>query len=146
MGRKVSFAPALTAAIALGLTAAPPPVLAQSARGSTLPECTERTLPRAERVAMESEFARRFDADGKAGAQAWLRAEAEAAFARLVDQGICTMDAEAEREAAPQRAPSRQVVRGKDGKPCKRTRLVNRPTPGFGGGPMTMALVPVCAD
>jgi hypothetical protein len=146
MGRKVSFAPALAAAVALAAAATPAPVLAQSARGSAPPECTERTLPRAERVAMEREFARRFDADGKASAEAWLRNEAEAAFGRLVDQGICIMDGSAAREAAPRPAPSRQVARGKDGQPCKRTRLVNRPTAGFGGAPMTMALVPVCAD
>lgn len=29
---------------------------------------------------------------------------------------------------------------------CKKIRWVNRATPGFGGGPMTMSRVAVCAD
>src|SRR3546814_11194438 len=47
--------------------------------------------------------------------------------------------------AAPADARPRATTRtGKTS--CKKVRWVNRATPGFGGGPMTMSRVAVCAD
>lgn len=71
------------------------------------------------------EYRRRLLRDGQASADRWLDAQARRASAR----------------ARPRPAPSADQA-----KKCKKVRWVNRATPGFGGGPMTMSRVAVCAD
>lgn len=112
-----------------------------------LPSCTADLLPRAEKAAIEEEYAQRTRADGRAAADAWLRAEARVLMARMERQRICTISAPDKAQAAPQtRAQAKKAPVGKDGKRCKRTRLENRNVANVGGGPMMMVLVPVCAD
>jgi len=105
-------------------------------------------LPPDEKAAMEKEYARRTRADGKAGADAWLRDQARAFLARLVDEGVCTIDSSPGNGqlASRSRSSSGKAPLGKDGKPCKRTRMENRNVANVSGGPMVMVLVPVCAD
>lgn len=139
---------------ALGLAAAATvmsaPLWAQgsSSSRSVPPACSPETLPPAEKAAMEKEYAQRTREDGKAKADAWLREQARAFLTRLVDEGVCTMDSPApDTQAATRSRPSSSKTPvGKDGKPCKRTRMANRAVANVGGGPMTMVLVPVCAD
>ena len=115
---------------------------------SATPACSPETLPPAEKAAMEKEYAQRTRAEGKAKADAWLREQARAFLGRLVDEGVCTMDSPAPdtQVASRSRPSSSKTPVGKDGKPCKRTRMANRAVANVGGGPMTMVLVPVCAD
>lgn len=145
---------------ALGLAAAATvmsaPLWAQgsSSSRSVPPACSLETLPPAEKAAMEKEYAQRTRADGKAKADAWLREQARAFLAQLVDEGVCTMDSPApdtqvatrSRPSPSSSSSSSKTPVGKDGKPCKRTRMANRAVANVGGGPMTMVLVPVCAD
>jgi hypothetical protein len=99
----------------------------------------------AEKAAMEGEYGRRTREDGKAAADSWLQKEARAFVIRLVDRGVCTMPSGAAKAGTP-RARSAKTPLGKDGKPCKRTRMANRNVANLSGGAMTMVLVPVCAD
>lgn len=119
-----------------------------SATRAGAPECSADTLPAAEKAAMEREYATRAREDGKASADAWLQREARAFLARLVDQGVCTMPAANENRqvATSSSRPADKTPLGKDGKPCKRTRMENRNVANVSGGPMMMVLVPVCAD
>ena len=117
------------------VAASPAPVRAGAA------QCSATALPERERQRMQTEYRERVRTDGKAAADAWAARQARQFRQRLVDQGIC-------KDSKPGKvaAPSKRVVRGKDGRPCKRTRLVNRNVASVGGGPMQMILVPVCAD
>lgn len=114
---------------------------------SAAPACSPEALPPAEKAVMEREYAKRKREDGKSEADAWLRNEARAFLARLIESGVCTAASRADDPvAAPSRPSAEKAPRGKDGKPCKRTRLENRNIANISGGPMMMVLVPVCAD
>lgn len=119
-----------------------------SATRAAIPECSADSIPAANKAVMEREYARRKREEGKANADAWLQREAHAFVTRLVDQGICTIPAPNEnRQVATSSSRSAEKAPlGKDGKPCKRTRMENRNVANVSGGPMMMVLVPVCAD
>lgn len=85
--------------------------------------CTFETLSREEQSRYQSRYRRRLRIDGKAVADQWLREQA------------CMTPA--------QRAARRKPLTGKDGRPCRKTRLEMRVTPGF-DGVMTMSPIPVC--
>jgi len=91
-------------------------------------ERTGRPLTLAERQAAwsgnKAEYRRRVAQDGQASADRWLDGQARA------------------KRGEPR--PQRQTRKSK--KDCKKVRWVNRATPGFGGGAMTMSRVAVCAD
>ncbi len=91
---------------------------------------TARPLTLAERQAAWSankeEYRRRAARDGQASADRWLDRQALAA-----------------RPAEPRKKLQARSAAKKD---CKKVRWVNRATPGFGGGAMTMSRVAVCAD
>lgn len=110
-------------------------------------QCSADALPAAERRRMQIEYQRRLRADGKTSADAWVREQGRRFHQRLVAQGVCARPAERKgRTATAERPAEKRVVRGKDGRPCKRTRLENRNIANLGGGAMSMVLVPVCAD
>lgn len=97
---------------------------------------------------MEAEYARRTEKDGKASADAWLMREARAFITRLSNQGICRLPGTNNNpEVAASSPPSaKKTVRGKDGKPCSRTRVEHRNVASVNGGPMQMIMVTVCDD
>lgn len=101
---------------------------AQAPSPSDAAETRARPLTLAERQAVWSsnkvEYRRRMLRDGKASADRWLEQQARG-------------------QTPEQRA---RTTPGKSKKNCKKVRWVNRATPGFGGGPMTMSRVAVCAD
>lgn len=101
---------------------------AQQQRQAQPTATTGRPLTVAERQAAwssnKAEYRRRVVRDGQANADRWL------------DQQAHAMRSEP-------RSRSRARASQKD---CKKVRWVNRATPGFGGGPMTMSRVAVCAD
>lgn len=86
------------------------------------------SLTLAERQALwsgnKAEYRRRLARDGQASADRWLNEQA--------------------RPDKPKAQPKTTKRTGK--KDCKKVRWVNRATPGFGGAPMTMRRVAVCAD
>jgi hypothetical protein len=101
---------------------------AQQQRQHQSTATSERPLTVAERQAAWSshkvEYRRRLARDGQASADRWLDSQARA-----------------------MRGEPRSQPRARTGKKdCKKVRWVNRATPGFGGGPMTMSRVAVCAD
>jgi hypothetical protein len=87
--------------------------------------CTFQSLSAAERRRYQSRYKRRVRLDGKAFADAWLQEQA------------CPTRA--------QQTARKKRLLDKQGRPCKRTRLEMRVTPGFGGA-MSMSPIPVCAD
>jgi len=91
-----------------------------------------RTVPQADRQAAwsrnKAEYRRRMLRDGPAAADRWLDQQARASVTTRAAPATPTPQARANR------------------KNCKKVRWVNRATPGFGGGPMTMSRVAVCAD
>jgi len=98
-------------------------------RGTSAPT-SERTLSIAERQAVWSqnrrEYRRRLLQDGQSSADRWLDEQARRARG----------------ESRPQ-----ERTRSRDGaENCRNVRWVNRATPGFGGGAMTMSRVPICVD
>lgn len=110
-------------------------------------QCSADALPLAERRRMQIEYQRRVRADGKASADAWVREQGRRFRQKLVAEGVCAPPAEREGRTTTAQSPTeKRVVRGKDGRPCKRTRLENRNIANLGGGAMSMVLVPVCAD
>jgi len=113
---------------------------------TTPPTCTPELLPPAEKAAIEKEYSNLKREAGQAKADAWLRKEAGVLLARLVDQGVCTLSSDSNRGVAPSQTTASKAPLGKDGKPCKRTRMENRNVANVAGGPMMMVLVPVCAD
>lgn len=126
-----SSATAALALLAVVLSSASPAqAKSQAARPAAhaiAPGCTFDTLSAEDRKRYQSRYKRRVRTDGKAYAEAWLQETA------------CPT---AEQRAA---SKARKQAKGKDGRPCKRTRLEMRVSPGF-NGPMTMSPVPVCAD
>lgn len=109
--------------------------------------CSADELPAADRQRMQVEYQRRVRSDGKARADAWVAEQARRFRQQLVAEGVCPPLAGKGRETATaKRSSEKRVVRGKDGRPCKRTRLENRNIANIGGGGMSMVLVPVCAD
>lgn len=76
----------------------------------------------------KAEYRRRMLRDGPAAADRWL-------------------DQQARASATTRTAPQARTSQSRTGKRnCKKVRWVNRATPGFGGGPMTMSRVAVCAE
>lgn len=76
----------------------------------------------------KAEYRRKMLREGPAAADRWLDEQARAS-------GTTT--------AAPVARPNQRRANPKN---CKKVRYVNRATPGFGGGPMTMSRVAVCDD
>lgn len=76
----------------------------------------------------KAEYRRRMLRDGPAAADRWLDQQVRASSRTST--------------APPKRADQPRASK----RNCKRVRYVNRATPGFGGGPMTMSRVAVCAD
>ena len=110
-------------------------------------QCSADALPIAERRRMQAEYQRRLRADGKSSADAWVKEQGRRFRERLVAEGVCNPRAEHRgRTHSAERPSEKRVVRDKDGRPCKRTRLENRNIANLGGGAMSMVLVPVCAD
>lgn len=119
---------------------APPVAQAVPAAHSTdASQCSANALPAHERQQMSTEYRKRMLTQGKAKADAWAAEQGRRFHQQLVDRGICPPSS----RTAQTRKPD---VRGKDGKPCKRTRLENRNVANLSGGPMQMVLVPVCDD
>jgi hypothetical protein len=109
--------------------------------------CSADALPIAERRRMQAEYQRRLRADGKSSADAWVNEQGRRFRERLAAEGVCNPRAEHRGGTHSAERPSeKRVVRDKDGRPCKRTRLENRNIANLGGGAMSMVLVPVCAD
>lgn len=117
-------------------------------RSAASQRCSADALPAAERARMQIEYRRRVRVHGKASADAWVGDQGRRFHQQLVAEGICPARTEQGRRTAmtAQRPAERRAVRGKDGRPCKRTRLENRNIANLGGGAMSMVLVPVCAD
>lgn len=77
---------------------------------------------------------------------AWSRNKAEYRR-RVVQEGQPAADRWLDQQARGTKTESRAKPRTRASmKDCKKVRWVNRATPGFGGGPMTMSRVAVCAD
>lgn len=109
--------------------------------------CSMDSLPEAQQQRLISEYRRRRQAEGKAAAQAWAKAQSDRLYQQLVAEGVCPgqpvankRTAQATRRAEPKRLFNKQ------GKPCKRIEVENQVFPNFGGAPMTMGLVSVCKD
>lgn len=97
-------------------------------RDRTQSTATARPLTLAERQAAwssnKAEYQRRVVRDGQSSADRWLD----------------------ERARASTNQPRPKASTRTKKKNCKKVRWVNRATPGFGGAPMTMRRVAVCAD
>lgn len=105
----------------VGELAATPAIAQRTARA-----CTFEALSPEEKSRYQSRYRRRLEGDGKAVADAWLREQ------------VCM--------TPEQRKKARQKpLLDKKGRPCTKTRLEMRVTPGFDGA-MTMSPVPVCAN
>lgn len=86
--------------------------------------CSFEALSPEDRRRYQSRYRRRLEGDGKAVADRWLHEQ------------VCTTPA--------QRAARRRPLVGKDGRPCTKTKLEMRVTPGWDGA-MSMSPIPVCA-
>lgn len=86
--------------------------------------CTFEALSPEDRRRYQSRYRRRLEGDGKTVADRWLHKQ------------VCMTPA--------QRATRRPPLVGKDGRPCTKTRLEMRVTPGWDGA-MSMSPIPVCA-
>lgn len=108
-------------ALALALLLTTGPVQAEPTRSTSSVSMAERQAawPR-----NKDEYRRRMLRDGPAAADRWLDEQVRATSTR----------------------PRPQATTRTGKKNCKKVRWVNRATPGFGGGPMTMSRVAVCAD
>lgn len=111
----------------------------------TSQQCSADALPADRRRAMRAEYNERLRTDGKASADAWAGEQARRFRQQLVAEGVCPSTDRRDEKAtvSPNRDPK---LRGKDGRPCKTTRLEHRNIANLGGGAMNMVLVPVCAD
>lgn len=109
-------------------------------------KCSADALPAADRKRMEAEYMRRLRADGKASADAWVREQGRRFHMKLVADGVCPPTKEGKQVAEAKPRADKKPVLDKDGRPCTRTRVENRVSPGFGGEAMTMGLVVVCAN
>lgn len=122
-------------------------IKSKRSKASKASACSADALPVADRRRMEIEYGRRLRADGKASADAWVHEQGRRFHQKLVADGVCSSgEPKNTRVAAAGDAKGKRVVRDKNGKPCTRTRLENRVSPGFGGEAMTMGLVTVCAN
>lgn len=116
-------------------------------RAKSLRSCSVDALPASERRAMEVEYVRRHRADGKASADAWVQEQGRRFRAKLIADGVCSSPGGSRRQVAETARPQgKKPLLNKHGRPCTKTRVENRVSPGFGGNAMTMGLVPVCAD
>lgn len=106
--------------VALAMLGTPAGLAAQGTKTG----CTFEELPPAEQRRFQSRYHRRVRTEGQAAAGQWLH------------QQVCL--------TAEERRAQRQSATGPDGRPCARTRLELRNFPSFGGGAMTMGMVPVC--
>lgn len=109
--------------LAMGLGAGPGTNAAAQGVQRTQP-CTFASLSAEDQRRLQSRYRRRVRMDGVAYAEAWVH-----------EQACMT---------AEERRAKRKPLLGKDGKPCTKTRLEMRVSPGFDGA-MTMSPVPVCA-
>lgn len=134
----------LAALVALpAWSAAPTPAQAQSHQ-SAARACPSDALPAAERQRLQAEYAERLQRDGRRSADAWSAEQGRQFRARLEAEGVCKPRTGSSTKDTAVKSP--KELKNKDGKPCTRTRVANRPAPGFGGAPMTMRMVVVCAD
>lgn len=113
--------------------------------------CSLDSMPAAERRAMEQDYRRRNNADGRVSANAWIGEQGARFRMKLVAEGVYPPPDRTAARASKQVADSghasgKKPLLNKKGQPCTRTRVENRISPGFGGNAMTMGLVPVCAD
>jgi hypothetical protein len=109
--------------------------------------CSMDALPQTEKRRMIAEYQRRQRVEGKANADAWATEEGNRFRRRLVAEGVCPPLANESQQTAPARTRSyKKPVLNRKGRTCKNVGVENRMIPGFGGAPMTMALVPVCKD
>lgn len=115
-------------------------------KAKSAPKCSAEALPAADRKRMEAEYMRRLRTDGKESADAWVREQGKRFHMKLVADGVCPPPKGGKQVAEAKPRTGKKQVLGKDGKPCKRTRVENRVSPGFGGEAMSMGLVVVCAD
>lgn len=83
--------------------------------------CTFEGLSQADKRRYRSRYRRRVRVDGQAFADRWIHEQ------------VCMT------------AEERKQARGKDGKPCRKTRTEMRVTPGYDGA-MSMIPMVVCAD
>lgn len=88
--------------------------------------CTFESLSPEEKRRYQSRYRRRLEGEGKAVAEAWLYEQ------------VCMTP---EQKKNTRRKP----LLDKNGRPCTKTRMEMRVTPGFDGA-MTMSPVPVCAN
>ena len=110
-------------------------------------KCSADALPAADRKRMEAEYMRRHRADGKASADAWVQEQGRRFRMKLIADGVCESPSGRSTRTAEATQPKRKKpLLDKQGKPCSRTRVENRVSPGFGGEAMSMGLVVVCAN
>ncbi len=104
-------------------------------------QCSMDSLPEPEKRRLIEGYRLRLKSQGRAGADAWAKAQEDAIYRQLVAQGSCP----ATRVTAP-RSAGKKVILNKQGKPCRNITVENQVFPGFGGEPMRLALVQVCKD
>lgn len=109
-------------------------------------KCSMDSLPEADKRRMVEEYARRLRTDGKASADAWGREQGDIAYRKLVAAGICPARGAPGKAAAAPRRTAKKPLLNRQGKPCTRVGVENQVSPGFGGAPPTLSLVPVCED
>lgn len=113
-------------------------------------QCSMDSLPEPEKRRLIEGYKLRLKSQGRAGADAWAKAQEDAIYRQLVAQGSCPATrAVAPRQAskAPaSRSVGKKVILNKQGKPCRNITVENQVFPGFGGEPMRLALVQVCKD
>src|SRR5690606_5958235 len=118
------------------------PCVAQGRTSVETGAAAARPLALAERQAAwnanKAEYRRRIANDGQRSADRWLDQQALAMRNGKTGSTANGSSPNASRADAPGAAKSKSD--------CKKIRWVNRATPGFGGGGMTMSRVPVCAD
>lgn len=108
-----------------GIAALASPFAHASSSGPGAKGCTFATLSEQDQRRYQSRYRRRVKSDGQAAAERWIHQQA------------CM--------TAQQRKAMRKPRTGKDGRPCTKTRMEMRVTPGF-DGQMTMTPVTVCAN
>lgn len=114
-------------------------------------QCSMNSLPEPEKRRLIEGYKLHLRTQGRAGADAWAKAQEESTYQQLVAQGSCPATRapgprQAARTLAPARTAGKKAILNKQGKPCRNIVVENQVFPGFGGEPMRMALVQVCKD
>jgi len=134
--------------IALLLVTMSVPALAAGEPAAAKRPCSMDAMTAAEKQQLVTEHARRVHRDGQAVADEWVREQGRAFRRQLVAEGVCPpLPANAAPQVPQNAAPAnKKPVLDKKGHPCKTIRMEHQLFPNFGGAPMTMAMIPVCAD